>query len=49
MQASTLSCLEYSFAAYRCAAGLKKRYKAVLEQGALGWNKNVYGNGDFQM
>jgi len=49
MQSSTLSCLEYSFAAYRCAAGLKKDIKLFWNRGALGWNKNVYGNGDFQM
>jgi hypothetical protein len=34
MQASTLSCLEYSFIAYRCAASLKKDLK--LEPGRRG-------------
>jgi len=36
MQASTLSCLEYSFTAYRCAAGLKKRSKARTGGGGGG-------------
>jgi len=40
MQASTPSCSEYSFAAYKCATGWRKVIN--LEQ-AKRWNKNVTG------